>query len=105
MQPPKIAIYGAGSIGCFIGGLLLHAGRRVTFLAGPWIAAELAAYGLSLTDYAGLSAHLPPDRLDVQTAPEFLRDAGLVLLTVKSGDTEAAAREIAALTAPDVPVV
>jgi 2-dehydropantoate 2-reductase len=101
----RIAIYGAGSIGCFIGGLLVLAGRPVTFLARPRIAAELADHGLLVSDLEGLEARIIPAALDVQTHAEFLRETGLVLLTVKSRDTEAAAEEIAALTGPDVPVL
>ena len=101
----RIAVYGAGTLGCFVGGLLRLAGRRVTFLARPRIAAELAVHGLVLTDFEGLHARFIPETLDVQTRADFLRDAGLVLLTVKSGGTAAAAEEIAALTAPSVPVV
>jgi 2-dehydropantoate 2-reductase len=101
----RIAVYGAGSIGCFIGGLLLRAGRHVTFLARPRIAAELAEHGLFVSDLEGFEARIAAGALDVQTNADFLREAGLVLLTVKSRDTEAAAEEIAALTGPDVPVV
>lgn len=100
-----IAIYGAGTLGCFIGGLLLLAERRVTFLARPRIAAELAVHGLLLSDFKGLHARIIQASLDVQTASSCLRDADLVLLTVKSRNTEAAADEIAALTRPDVPVL
>ncbi len=100
-----IAVYGAGTLGCFIGGMLLLEGRRVTFLARPRIAAELTVHGLLLSDFKGLHARLNPETLDVQTSPAFLREAGLVLLTVKSRDTAAAAGEIAALTAPGVPVL
>jgi 2-dehydropantoate 2-reductase len=74
-------------------------------LVRPRIAAELAVHGLRLTDLQGLDERLNPETLDVQTAPDCLRDAGLVLLTVKSGGTAAASGEIAALTAPGVPVV
>jgi 2-dehydropantoate 2-reductase len=101
----QITIYGAGSIGCFIGGLLTLAGRHVTFLARPRIAAELAAHGLLVSDLEGLEARLAPSALNVQTNANFLRETGLVLLTVKSRDTKAAAEEIAALTLPDVPIL
>jgi len=74
-------------------------------LARPRIAAELAVHGLLLSDFKGLQARFSPEKLDVQTSPAFLRDAGLVLLTVKSRGTAAATDEIAALTAPGVPVV
>jgi 2-dehydropantoate 2-reductase len=100
-----IAIYGAGTLGCFVGGLLLLAGRRVTFLARPRIAAELAVHGLLLTDFTGLQARVIPEALDVRSRADFLGEAGLVLVTVKSGSTEAAADEIAALAGPCVPAV
>lgn len=100
-----IAIYGAGTLGCFVGGLLILAGRRVTFLARPRISAELAVHGLFLTDFKGLHARFISETLDVQTSPFCLKDADLVLLTVKSRGTAAAADEIAELTAPGVPVL
>ncbi len=100
-----IVIVGAGSIGCFIGGLLLAGGRRVTFLGRPRIAAELGTYGLRLTDFAGLDQKLPPERILVSTDPAILRDADLILLAVKSGDTSSAAQEIAAISRAGVPVV
>jgi 2-dehydropantoate 2-reductase len=105
LDDTHIAIYGAGTLGCFMGGLLLLAGRRVTFLARPRIAAELAVHGLLLSDFKGLHARIIQETLDVQTSPDFLREADLVLLTVKSRNTQAAADEIAALTRPDVPVL
>jgi 2-dehydropantoate 2-reductase len=100
-----IVVAGAGSIGCFIGGLLLAAGRRVTFLGRPRIAEELARFGLRCTDFAGLDIRLPPERIAFTTDPEILRNADLILLTVKSGDTSAAAQEIAAISRADVPLV
>src|SRR5271166_244941 len=101
----RIVIYGAGSIGCFVGGLLQLAGRNVTLLTRPWMAADLRQHGLFLSDLAGLSAYIAPDDLAVETSPQCLRDTGLVLLTTKSGGTQEAAREIAALAPPGVPVV
>lgn len=101
----RIAVYGSGSIGCFVGGLLLRARRCITFLARPRIADELSAYGVRLTDFSGLDALIPASQMDVQTSKENLREADLILLTVKSGDTPAAAAEIAALAKPDAMVV
>ncbi len=100
-----IVVVGAGSIGCFIGGLLLAGGRRVTFLGRPRIAEELARFGLRLTDFAGLDQKLLPERILVTTDPAILRDADLILLTVKSGDTSSTAQEIAAISRAGVPVV
>lgn len=93
----KIVIAGAGSIGCFIGGLLALGGAEVVLLARPRIAAELAADGLTLTSFEGWSERLEPGRIKVETDPaEALRNAELVLVTVKSGATAEMAGLIAA---------
>jgi 2-dehydropantoate 2-reductase len=92
----RIFVAGAGSIGCFIGGLLALAGRRVTFLGRPRIIEEVRAHGLRLTNLAGLDVRLPAVRLDLTTDAAALHNADLVLVTVKSGATAAMAREIAA---------
>ena len=60
-------VAGAGSIGCFVGGLLADAGREVTLLARPRIIADIAAHGLHLTSIEGLdrpraAAGRPRDR-------------------------------------------
>ncbi|WP_300973071.1 2-dehydropantoate 2-reductase [Sphingomonas sp. LHG3406-1] len=96
----KIVIAGAGSIGCFVGGLLTFGGRNVTLLARPAIAEEIAAHGLTLTSLEGWSERIPPDTLDVETDPAAaLADAALILVTVKSGATA----EMAALIAAHAP--
>ncbi len=96
MGSERIAIYGAGSIGCFVGGLLVEAGRRVAFLVRPRVAEELQANGLRLTDYSGFALALPSAKLDLQTSSDCLRDASHILLTVKSADTVSAAEDIKA---------
>jgi 2-dehydropantoate 2-reductase len=101
----NITVYGAGSIGCFIGGLLRAEGRQVTFIGRPRIAAELGAAGLHLTDFAGLDVRLTPQMLTVKTASEALVDANLVLLTVKIGDTAQAAEDLAGRLVPGTPIV
>ncbi len=92
----KIIIAGAGSIGCFVGGLLLRAGRDVHFLARPRIADQLAKHGLRVSDYAGLDAHMPAEDVPVSLSPEVMADADLILVTVKSGATADIAKDIAA---------
>ncbi len=100
-----IVVAGAGSIGCFIGGLLARAGRRVTFLARPRMVEELHAHGLHLTDLGGLDERIPAARLAVKADAATLHDAGLILVTVKSGATEAMAREIEAHRPPGAAVL
>jgi len=92
---PKVAILGAGSVGCFIGGAWLAAGVDVTFIGRRKLSKDVDHFGLTLTDYSGWEARLAPGDVDYRCGPEALGDAQLVAVTVKSGDTAAAAREIA----------
>ena len=39
-----IGVAGAGSIGCFVGGMLAAGGRRVALLARPRVIAEIEAH-------------------------------------------------------------
>ena len=84
----KIVIAGAGSIGCFVGGLLAKGGAEVTLLARPRIAAEIETAGLTLTSFEGWSEAIPPGDYTIATDPaEALAGAAIVLVTVKSGAT------------------
>ena len=49
-----IVVAGAGSIGCFVGGMYAAAGRRVALLARPRVIQEIESHGLSLTSFEGL---------------------------------------------------
>lgn len=101
----RIAIAGAGSIGCYIGGCLALAGRPVTLLLRPAMAARLAG-GLALSDLDGRDRQVAPDGLRCDTDPAAaLADAGLVLVTVKGGDSGTIADLIAAHAPPDAPVL
>jgi 2-dehydropantoate 2-reductase len=77
---------GAGAVGCFFGALLQRAGHEVVLIGRPALVAAVRAQGLKLT-MQGFEGFLP---LQADTSPEAVRDAGLVLFCVKSGDTEAA---------------
>lgn len=90
----KVAVLGAGSIGCFVGGAWQSAGLPITFIGRPKLSSEIDEHGLTLTDYSGWSAHLPPGEVDYRCGPEGLDEADIILVTVKSGDTADAAAEI-----------
>lgn len=96
---PKIAVAGAGSVGCYVGGCLALDGRDVTLLARPRIV-EAAGRGLRITDYEGRDRVLPPGKITATSDPrQALAGAGVVLVTVKSGQT----REMAALIGSHAP--
>lgn len=93
----RIVIAGAGSIGCYAGGCLALAGRKVRFLCRPRIEAMLRAGGLRVTDLDSRDARLDAAELSATADPaEALADAGVILVTVKSGATEEMAGLIAA---------
>lgn len=83
---PRVVIAGAGAIGCFVGGMLLQAGHRVSFFGRPRILDTLKG-GLRLTDYAGLDVLLGSDVLNLHTAPDVLARADIILVCVKSSAT------------------
>jgi len=58
MSHQRIAVAGAGGIGCFMGGLLMRAGFDVRFLGRLRLIGALAAQCLRFTDYAGLDVRL-----------------------------------------------
>jgi len=92
---PKIAVLGAGSVGCFVGGAWQAAGLPVTFIGRRKLSRDVDEHGLTLTDFSGWRVHLPPGDLDYRCGPEGLDEADVILVTVKSGDTADAAADIA----------
>jgi 2-dehydropantoate 2-reductase len=99
-----IVVAGAGSIGCFVGGVLAAAGRDVMLLARPRVMAEIATYGLRVTG-ENLDRTIPAGRLTMSDDPAILRGAGIVVVTVKSADTAAMAEVMAQHLPADAVVV
>lgn len=96
---------GAGSVGCHVGGCLQSAGAQVDLIGRPRVLQALRQHGLHLTDRDGRDQYLPASslRLHGQVPPDTRPD--LVLLCVKSGATETAARELARQLPPGTPVL
>jgi 2-dehydropantoate 2-reductase len=100
-----IGIAGAGSIGCFVGGMLAAGGRRIALLARPRVIGEIEANGLRPTSFEGFDQVIDASRFALSENPSILGDAAVVLVTVKSADTPAMADVIARHAPPDVVVV
>jgi 2-dehydropantoate 2-reductase len=94
MASPRLAVLGAGSIGCYVGGVWKAAGLDVTFVGRAGLAGDIAAAGLKLSDYSGWNQRFEPGEMAYHTDPAILRDADVILVAVKSGGTETAAKEI-----------
>ena len=105
MISKPIGIAGAGSIGCFVGGMLAASGRRVALLARPRVIGDIRGNGLRLTSFAGLEQQIASNALTLSEDPSIFSDAGVVLVTVKSADTAEIADAIATHAAPDAVVV
>jgi 2-dehydropantoate 2-reductase len=100
-----IGIAGAGSIGCFVGGMLAAGGRRIALLARPRVIAEIEAAGLRPTSFEGFDEIIARDRFALSENPSVFEDAGIVLVTVKSADTAAMADIIARHAPSDAVIV
>lgn len=101
----KIAVFGAGAIGCYVGGALSAAGYTVLFFGRPRLQKVIEAHGLHLTDWRGRDQQLAPGDVEYLTAYERMAEASLILVTVKSRHTEDAAKEIAKHATPSALVV
>ena len=91
---PKVGVMGAGAIGLYIGGMLAEGGGKVAF-ATRGRTREAVSRGLALSRYDGFRAELKPQCYEIGGV-EALSDCDIVLFCTKSGDTEAAAEELAA---------
>ena len=106
MIPDKpIAVAGAGSIGCFVGGMCAAAGRKVSLLARPRVIREIEDNGLRLTSFEGFDQTIALSQLTLSENAEILGEAGVVLVTVKSADTADIAERIAQHAASDAVVI
>lgn len=94
---------GAGSVGCWVGGLLLARGATDVVLVGrERTRAELAAWGLHLVDLERrVPVEVPAERVRIDLDARSLRDCDAVLVCVKSGQTAAVARTLAEVLRPN----
>jgi len=86
----KIAVMGAGAVGCYYGGMLARAGHEVMLIGRPRHVEAIRRNGL-LLDTQSFKAHIP---MQASTEASAVAGAALVLFCVKSTDTESAAAEM-----------
>lgn len=93
----KIAIVGAGAIGCYVGGRLAEQRHDVLFLARARSKEELKTFGLTVVARGGVAPFtVGTDAMKVTLDPRDLADRDVVLVCVKSGQTA----EVGASLAP-----
>ncbi|WP_312304145.1 ketopantoate reductase family protein [Pulveribacter sp.] len=95
-DPLRIAVMGAGAVGCYFGALLARAGHDVVLIGRQAHVQAIQARGLRLQT-AAEDVYVP---LAASTEPQAVQGADAVLLCVKSTDTEDAARQILPHLAP-----
>ena len=90
-QSIRVAVLGAGAVGCFYGGMLARAGHSVALIGRPAHVEVFRTRGLR---FEGLKFD---ERIKVSASTDAsaVRGARLVLFCVKSTDTEAAAEQMA----------
>ena len=86
----KIYVLGAGAVGCFFGGMLARAQHDVTLIARPDRAQSIHDLGLEMD----CQSFHDVVKIKASSDLELLKDADLVLLSVKSPDTEKVIQEI-----------
>ncbi len=97
----KIAVMGAGAVGCFYGGMLARAGHEVALIGRAQHVEAFRRDGLFM-EMASFTGHVP---VAASTEASAVRGARVVLVCVKSTDTERAADAIAPHLAPDAIVL
>ena len=101
LETMKIAVMGAGAVGCYYGGMLARAGNDVTLIARPVHVEAVRSAGL-LLDTQAFQARV---RVQADSEPRAVQGADLVLFCVKSTDTEAAGAAMAPHLAPEALVL
>lgn len=92
----KVAVMGAGAVGCYYGAMLARAGHEVVLIGRPSHVEAANSKGLRLETKA-FDEHVT---VAASTEPSAVQGADLVLFCVKSTDTEAAAGQIRPHLAP-----
>ena len=100
-KPIRIAVMGAGAVGCYFGGMLARAGHEVTLIGRPSHMEAVLRDGLWL-DTQTFSEHV---RLQASVDVAAVAGTQLLLFCVKSTDTIHAAKQIAPYLQSDAVVL
>lgn len=98
----KISVMGSGAVGGYYGGSLARAGHDVTFIARGAHLAALRTNGLKVNSVHGDFTISPVQATDI---PAEVGPVDLVLVCVKTPDTDQAAQAIKPMVGPDTTVM
>jgi 2-dehydropantoate 2-reductase len=97
----RVAVFGAGAVGCYFGGMLARTGVPITLIGRSRHIEAIQRDGLQLETLRFQERV----RVNAATSVEAVRDAEIVLFCVKTVDTETAARALVAHLPPGAVVV
>ncbi|GAB4363130.1 MAG: 2-dehydropantoate 2-reductase [Oricola sp.] len=100
----KIGVFGAGSVGCHVGGALAAAGNAVVLVGRASMCKRLSS-GISITRFDGNNRHAGPDSFTCTSDPAALADCDVILVCVKSPTTAEAGKALSKIARPDAVVV
>jgi 2-dehydropantoate 2-reductase len=86
----KVAVMGAGAVGCYFGGMLARAGHEVTLIARPQHVEAIESDGLRMET----KTFDERVRMHASSDPAAVQGAQLVLFCVKSADSENAGAQL-----------
>jgi 2-dehydropantoate 2-reductase len=98
---PRIAVLGAGAVGCYFGGMLARAGAPVTLIGRPPHVAAITSHGLFL-DALHFQERIP---VSASTQVGAIADAEIVLFCVKTPNTEDAAKSLVPYLSPGAALI
>lgn len=101
IHPLKVAVMGAGAVGCYFGGMLARAGHQVVLIARPQHVEAVRRGGLRM-ETQRFDERVP---VAASTEARAAEGANLVLFCVKSTDTESAGTQLRPHLAPDALVL
>ena len=90
----RYGVLGAGSIGCYAGGVLAAAGFPVTLVGRRSLVDSVSRGGLTVVPQEKAPIHVPPEAVHVSTRVADLLPCDVIFIAVKSAGTAAAGREL-----------
>lgn len=97
----KLAVMGAGAVGCYFGAMLARGGHDVTLIARPQHVEAVRQRGL-IFESRNFTGHIP---MQATTEASGVAGADVVLFCVKSPDTESAGHAIKPHLKPDAVIL
>lgn len=92
----RIGVMGAGAVGCYYGGMLARGGHEVVLVGRPVHVEAMREHGLRM-ETAAFDERIA---VEAATEPEVIAGCDVVLVAVKSADTEAVGEQLRPLLAP-----